>query len=209
MTDSETTTAADASSARARSGIDALAELLVEPRAFFERVRPTESWGTALVFAGLMGFIQAVAIVLAFPLVLLLARRGYAHPLVLGLGVLGTAALKAVVGPIVAIVLGAFGGGLLVHAVARLAGGSGPFDRSVIIAAYALAPVALERVLARFLVLVPPVVIILRYTPFLACAYWSFIAATGIVALHRGRRSVAQVLALVVAPLLLLVRAFS
>lgn len=209
MTDSETTTAASAPPARALSGLEGLAELLVHPREFFERVRPTDSWAAALRFAGLMGFIQAAAILLSAPLVFFLARRGYAHPLVLGAGLLGAAALEAIVGPLVAIALGAFGGGLLVHAIGRLSGGSGRFDRSVIIAAYALAPVALERVLARLLIVVPPVVGVLRYTPLLACACWSFIAASGTVALHRGRRSVAQVAALVVAPLLLLVRALS
>jgi len=109
--------------------------------------------------------------VLSVPLVLLVAGRGYAHPLALGAGLFGVIALKAVVGPIVAIVLGAFGGGLLVHAVGRLSGGSGTFDRSVIIAAYALAPLALERVLARLLLFVPLVGNILRYTPLFACAY--------------------------------------
>lgn len=188
---------------RAPSSLEDFAELLVSPFVFFERLRPIDAKSSAIQFAGLMGFLPAAAMLLTFPVILFFARSGYAHPVVLTLGFLGTFLLKSIVGPIVAIVLGAYGVGGLVHAVGKFAGGAGPYHRSVVIAAYALAPLALERVLARLLFWVPLIRDIFRFTPFLACGWWAVIVAAGLVGLHGARRPVALALSAVAAPVLL------
>jgi hypothetical protein len=73
----------------------------------------------------------------------------------------------------------------------------------VVIAAYALAPLALERVLARLLFFVPLIRDIFRITPFIACGWWAVIVAGGLVGLHGARRPVALALSAVAAPVLL------
>jgi hypothetical protein len=201
MTEATTRTATPFT--RPPASLEAFPDVLVAPGVFFERLRPIDARSAATQFAGLMGLLPAGAMLVSFPIVLVFARTGYAHPVVLTMGFLGALLLKSIVGPILAILLGAYGVGGLVHGVRSFSGGTGPYHRSVVIAAYALAPLALERVLARLLFFVPLIRDIFRITPFIACGWWAVIVAAGVVGLHGGRRPVALALSAVAAPVLL------
>jgi hypothetical protein len=149
----------------------AFVEVLTKPAAFFESVRGQTGFGAPIVFALVMGLLSGVlsGIVQALGLGAMRAPG-------VGVGAAATV-VGIVVSPIVAVVVGSFIGGAIVHLIALVAGGKGSFEQSVRIASYSLAVAPVGAVLG-----------VVTFLPTLANLYALWIVAAGIIAIHLGDR---------------------
>ncbi len=168
--------------AAAQSLVQSFVAVLVRPAAFFESIRSQTGLGAPIVFAAVMG---AVAGVLRAVFAILGVGTG--------LGVL--AGLGAIViMPVVAVVLGSFVGGAIVHVIALVAGGKGTFEQSVRVSSYSMA--------------VMPIVALAGLVPLLDVVpqiYGLYLVVLGIVAIHTADRKRAFVVAGILAGLLVLI----
>ncbi len=163
----------------------AAAAVLTKPAAFFDSMRAQTGFGPPIVFAMAMGLVSGVisAVLLGLGLG---AARG------VGAGGVGVALAGIVLAPLIAVAVGSFLGGAIVHLIAVIARGKGTFEHSVRIASYSLAVLPLAALLD-----------ISPFLPTLANLYGIWIVVAGVLALHAADRrrtyAAAAVLAAVVA----------
>jgi len=172
--------------------VQAFVGVLTRTSSFFESLRTQSGLAPPLVFAAAMGLLSG-AIHALYAVVGLGAAGGPlggAFGAVAGFGMI-------VVAPFLAVIVGSFIGGAIVHVIALLAGGKGSFEHSVRVASYVQAVMPLSAVLA-FIPLV-------RHAP---SFYGLYLVALGIIALHLADRrktfTIAGVLAAVLAVLLVM-----
>jgi hypothetical protein len=151
---------------------EAFVGVLTRPAPFYESLRGQAGLGPPLIFAAVVGLAAGVinAIYAVIGLGAAAGMAGSAIGLAAGLGML-------ILMPIMAVVLGSFVGGAIVHVVALIAGGKGSFEHSVRIASYALAVMPIGTLLL-------PVPLV-RYLP---SFYGLYLVALGIIALHLADR---------------------
>jgi hypothetical protein len=174
---------------------------VAEPDVLFRGMRGLTGFASPLTFASTIGAIQGALFLLLYLAVgaLVLGTHRGGDSMAFGFVGLGAAAVQGIVLIPLKWVLAAAGSGVLVHAVSRLSGGSGGFDRSVRIAAYALAPVAFFHALRSVLGYVPVVRMAVAFAPLAALGWWAWVVSHGVETLHGGRRTQALVLGIAAA----------
>jgi hypothetical protein len=185
---------------------------VAQPADLFRATKGSTGFAGPIGFAATIGAIMGAVLLvsyLALGALVLGAHRG-GDSMAFGIVGFGAAAVKGIVFVPLGWLLAAAGSGVLVHAVSRLSGGSGGFDRSLRIACYALAPVAFFSVFRSVLGYVPIVRTAAAFAPLAALGWWAWVVSHGVETLHGGRRTPALVLAVVAAlgALLLVSRAF-
>lgn len=184
---------------------------VAEPAALFRATRGSIGVSGPMAFVITIAAFQGAVFLISYlalgALVVGSGRGG--DSMAFGIVGLGAAAVNGIVFVPLRWTLAGAGSSVLVHALSRASGGTGGFDRSVRIAAYALAPVAFLSVLRSVLGLVPIVRTAAAFAPLAALGWWAWVVSHGVETLHGGRRKLALVLAIAAAiGLVLLLAAF-
>ncbi len=162
--------------------VQAFATVLTKPAEFFESIRAQTGFGAPIVFALVMGLFAGVlsAVIQALGLGAAGGPGGRAG--------VGMAIAGIVLSPTIAVAVGSFVGGAIVHVIALVANGKGTYEQSVRIASYSLAVLPIGALLA-----VSP------FLPTLANLYGLWIVVAGVIAIHLGDRKRTFVAAAVLA----------